>query len=158
MTDIVDKKTRSRMMSGIQGKDTRPELIVRKALHRRGYRYKLHDKALPGKPDLVFPKYKAVIQVNGCFWHKHNCHIFKWPKSREDFWKQKIMGNAERDKKQLLELENMGWRVLIVWECCFKGKTRLPFDDCIDSIEYWIKNGTCSTELYGIEQGNLDKQ
>lgn len=77
MTDIVNPATRSRMMAGIKGKDTKPELLVRKALHARGYRYKLHDKKLSGKPDLVFPKYGAVIQVNGCFWHKHSCHIFK---------------------------------------------------------------------------------
>tara|TARA_R110001599_G_scaffold256820_1_gene457116 strand:- start:947 stop:1405 length:459 start_codon:yes stop_codon:yes gene_type:complete len=149
MTDIVDKKTRSKMMSGIRGKNTKPELLVRKELHKRGYRYKLHDKKLPGKPDLVFPKFKAVIQVNGCFWHKHNCHIFKWPKSRTDFWKHKILGNVERDKKQLCELESAGWRVLIVWECCFKGKSRLPVEKSIDSIVTWLEYGIISAEIKG---------
>jgi DNA mismatch endonuclease (patch repair protein) len=151
MTDIVDKKTRSRMMSGIRGKNTKPELLVRKGLHKRGYRYKLHDKKLPGKPDLVFPKFKAVIQVNGCFWHKHNCHIFKWPKSRADFWKHKILGNVERDKKQLCELESAGWRVLIVWECCFKGKSKLPVEKSIDSIVSWLEYGNISAEIKGKE-------
>lgn len=153
MVDVVDKQTRSRMMSGIKGKDTKPELLVRRGLHKKGYRYKLHDKSLPGKPDLVFPKYKAVIQVNGCFWHKHNCHIFKWPKSRTEFWKSKILGNVKRDKKQIEEMENEGWRVLIVWECCFKGKTRLPYEDCINSISDWLENSNCSSELVGsVEQ------
>jgi len=149
MTDIVDKKTRSRMMSAIKGKNTKPELTVRRELHKIGYRYKLHDKSLPGKPDLVFPKYKAVIQVNGCFWHKHNCHIFKWPKSRTEFWKNKILGNADRDKKQQQELESAGWRVLIVWECCFKGKTRLPLDQSIGEISNWLECGTGSSQLEG---------
>ena len=151
MTDIVDEKTRSKMMSGIRGKNTKPELLVRKGLHKRGYRYKLHDKRLPGKPDLVFPKFKAAIQVNGCFWHRHNCHIFKWPKSRTDFWKHKILGNVERDERQQNELESAGWRVLVVWECCFKGKTRLPVDQCIDMIVTWLESETTSAEIKGIE-------
>lgn len=113
MTDIVDRLTRSRMMSGIKGKDTKPELIVRRELHKRGYRYKLHDNTLPGKPDVVFPKYKAIIEVHGCFWHKHDCHIFKWPKSKQEFWKAKILGNVARDQKNIAKLNTKGWRVLV---------------------------------------------
>ena len=154
MVDVVDKSTRSRMMSVIKGKDTKPELLVRKGLHSRGHRYKLHDKSLPGRPDLVFPKYRAIIQVNGCFWHKHDCHIFRWPKSRTDFWKKKILGNVERDKRQINELEKLGWRILVVWECCFKGKKRLPYDECISLICDWLENSTCSSELGGEHENN----
>ena len=149
MTDIVDRLTRSRMMSGIKGKDTKPELIVRRALHKRGYRYKLHDKTLPGKPDLVFPKYKAIIEVHGCFWYKHDCHIFKWPKSKQEFWKAKILGNVARDQKNLAKLNSEDWMVLVVWECCFKGKTRLPLDSCISEIEKWLMSGAKFHELSG---------
>lgn len=117
MVDVVDKKTRSRMMSGIRGKNTKPEIIVRKALHAAGYRFRLHRKDLPGKPDIVLPKYKTVIFVHGCFWHKHDCRYFKWPKTRPDFWREKIEGNVERDRLAYEKLEEMGWRVKVVWEC-----------------------------------------
>ena len=105
MTDIVDKATRSRMMSGIRGKDTRPEVLVRKALHALGFRYRLHNKSLPGKPDLSFPKYKAVIFIHGCFWHGHSCRYFKVPKTRTDFWQDKINSNRLRDAQQLVQLQ-----------------------------------------------------
>lgn len=147
--DIVDKTTRSRMMAGIHGKDTKPEMIIRRALHRRGFRYKLHDKNLPGKPDMVFPKYKAVIQVHGCFWHKHGCHLFKWPQSRPDFWKQKIRGNSQRDKLHLKQLEDLGWRVLIVWECSLRGRSKLPVSVCTEKIVFWLERGNCSSQLVG---------
>ena len=117
MVDVVDKATRSRMMSGIRGKDTRPEMIVRRALHKAGYRYRLHDKKLPGKPDIVLPKYKTVIFVHGCFWHGHNCKYFKWPRTRPEFWREKISGNVERDRKAFAKLEKLGWRVVVIWEC-----------------------------------------
>jgi DNA mismatch endonuclease, patch repair protein len=97
MADIVPKAKRSEMMAGIRGKNTRPEMLVRRALHAHGYRFRLHRKDLPGKPDIVLPKYRAVIFVHGCFWHGHDCHLFKWPKTREDFWIQKIKNNQERD-------------------------------------------------------------
>jgi len=117
MADIVDKETRSRMMSGIRGKDTKPEMIVRRALHKAGYRYRLHVKDLPGKPDIVLPKYKTVIFVHGCFWHHHDCKNSKWPKTREEFWRKKIEGNVARDKKAYAELEKLGWKVIVIWEC-----------------------------------------
>src|SRR5690606_16975078 len=99
--DIVSPKTRSRMMSGIRGKNTRPELILRSALHRKGFRFRLHRKDLPGRPDMIFPQYRAVLFVHGCFWHGHNCHLFKWPSTREEFWREKIAGNIKRDKRQI---------------------------------------------------------
>ena len=98
MTDVVDSKTRSRMMSNIRDRNTKPEIKIRQALHAKGFRYRLHDKKLPGKPDLVFPKYKAVIQINGCFWHGHSCPLFKWPLTRVEFWQNKIGGNIKRDQ------------------------------------------------------------
>lgn len=118
MVDVVDKATRSRMMSGIQGKNTKPELLVRKYLHGRGLRFRLHARELPGKPDLVFPKYKAVVFVHGCFWHSHpRCRFAVVPASNVEFWKQKLDGNRMRDQRDETRLKALGWRVLTVWEC-----------------------------------------
>lgn len=111
------------MMAGIKGKNTKPEIVVRKALHAQGYRFRLHDKKLPGKPDIVLPKYKTVIFVHGCFWHKHDCKHFKWPKTRPEFWREKIEGNVARDKKHAEELITLGWNVKVVWECEVKDKS-----------------------------------
>ena len=141
MTDIVDKKTRSRMMSGIRGKDTKPELLIRKALFAKGFRYRLHDKRLPGKPDLVFPKYHAVIFIHGCFWHGHDCHLFKWPSTRPEFWKTKINRNREVDARNYMKLKEEGWLILTIWECAIKGKTRLSLEKIIDVSEKWLKEG-----------------
>ncbi|MBL4821252.1 MAG: DNA mismatch endonuclease Vsr [Gammaproteobacteria bacterium] len=122
------------MMSGIQGKDTKPELIVRKGLFGRGFRYRLHEKQLPGKPDLVFPKYKTVIHVNGCFWHGHDCKLFKWPKSNPAFWKKKINGTIERDKRNHEKLTKAGWRSLTIWECALKNKNSAEINREIDKL------------------------
>lgn len=117
MTDVVDAATRSRMMKGIGPANTRPELTVRKALHKAGFRFRLHCKDLPGKPDLVLPRYRSVIFVHGCFWHMHDCRYFKLPSTRRDFWTQKLGGNRERDERKQRLLEEAGWHVLVVWEC-----------------------------------------
>lgn len=117
MADVVDKVTRSRMMSGIKGKNTKPEILVRKALHAQGIRFRIHDKKLPGKPDIVLKKHKTVIFVHGCFWHGHDCKYFKWPKTRPEFWRDKIEGNKARDSKHQEQLEEMGWNVKVIWEC-----------------------------------------
>ena len=138
MVDVVSREKRSEMMSGIRGKNTRPETLIRSALHRRGYRYRLHVKYLAGKPDLVFSKFKAVIQVNGCFWHGHNCHLFKMPSTRTTFWSKKIKSNVINDIKSREHLIKSGWRVLYVWECAIKGKHRLNFDSIISSIEKFL--------------------
>lgn len=129
------------MMSGIRGKDTKPEMIVRKALHRAGYRYRLHVKDLPGKPDIVLPKYKTVIFVHGCFWHRHDCEKFKWPKTRPEFWREKIEGNVERDRETVSDLEKLGWKVLLVWECevtsskaDFDVAKIIRFATCLDAM------------------------
>lgn len=117
MVDVVDPATRSRMMAGIRGKDTKPEMLVRRALHKAGFRYRLHVKDLPGRPDIVLPKYRTVIFVHGCFWHGHDCKHFKWPKTRAEFWRKKIEGNVTRDRIAVSELERRGWRVITIWEC-----------------------------------------
>lgn len=149
MSDIVAPEVRSSMMAGIRGRDTRNELLIRKELHARGFRYLLYGKRLPGKPDLVFPKYRAVIMVNGCFWHGHDCHLFKWPSTRCDFWYDKIQANKKRDTETTNALERLGWRVLTVWECSIKGKTSNPIEENIDNIASWLVNGECSRHVTG---------
>ncbi|MBS9718525.1 DNA mismatch endonuclease Vsr [Pseudohalocynthiibacter aestuariivivens] len=140
MADVHDTATRSRNMAAIKGKDTRPELILRSGLHARGFRFRLHHKKLPGKPDLVFPKYRAVLFANGCFWHGHECHLFKWPKSREEFWRTKIGGNVERDQRNAADLQSAGWRIGVVWECALKGKWRRDTGDVIDTVATWLSS------------------
>lgn len=118
MSDVVDRATRSRMMSGIRGRDTKPELVVRSFLHRRGLRFSLHRRDLPGKPDLAMPRWNAVIFVHGCFWHQHaGCPFAYRPKTNVAFWRTKLQGNVDRDRRNLRDLRVRGWRVFIVWEC-----------------------------------------
>lgn len=119
-TDMVDKLTpvqRHRNMSAIKGKNTTPELAVRKLLHRLGFRFKIHDKTLPGTPDIVLPKYRTVIMVHGCFWHMHGCSLSKIPETRKDFWTAKLEKNQARDMRQESQLRSIGWTVITVWEC-----------------------------------------
>lgn len=151
MADVVDKATRSRMMAGIKGKDTRPEVLIRQGLHRRGYRFRLHKKSLPGKPDIVFPCRHAVIMVHGCFWHQHDCHLFKWPSSRQDFWRNKISRNHQKDKETENALLRKGWRVLTVWECAIKGRTRLSIEQVINQCAAWLDTGAQHMEITGNE-------
>ncbi len=125
MADVHSKETRSYNMSRIRSKNTKPEEIVRKYLFSKGFRYRKNDPRLSGKPDIVLPKYKTVIFVNGCFWHHHEgCRYFKWPESNAEFWKKKINENVSHDKLCCQKLENEGWRVLIVWECELKKNRR----------------------------------
>ena len=127
------------MMSGIKGRDTRPELMIRTALFREGFRYRLNNSHLPGKPDILFPRYNAAVLVHGCFWHGHDCELFKWPSTRPEFWKSKITSNRERDNRTEQQLRELGWRTLLVWECALKGKRRLLFDDVISGITGWLR-------------------
>ena len=124
MADVFSKKKRSDVMSKIKSKDTKPELIVRSALHKKGFRFRLHDKSLPGKPDIVLRKYKTVIHVRGCFWHGHSCIDGHIPKSRRNYWKPKIERNIERDKKNDKELRKLGWQVITVRECKLTSKKK----------------------------------
>ncbi len=144
MTDIVDSKTRSRMMSGIRGKNTKPEIVIRKRLHARGYRFRLHRKDLPGSPDMVLRKHQAVILINGCFWHGHQCRLFKWPKTRPEFWRNKIEGNIRRDQQKLFELKRLGWRVCLLWECEIKGANEEHLNRVMESISKWLNGAESS--------------
>ena len=134
-------------MAAIRGKDTKPELLIRKALHARGFRYRLHDKRLPGRPDLVFPKYKAVIQIHGCFWHGHGCHLFKWPATRKEFWEDKIGNTVVRDSGTKEKLEQLGWRVLTIWECAVKGKGRRSLFEITKMADRWLRHGDALFEI-----------
>lgn len=137
MTDIVDSKTRSRMMSGIRGKNTKPEILVRKALTAKGYRYRLHRKDLPGAPDIVMPGRHIAIFVHGCFWHKHDgCRFAKMPSTRPEFWAEKLGANVTRDHKAISILVGQEWRVLQVWECSTKSEKRLQ--TLPDALARWI--------------------
>ena len=147
MVDVHSVAQRSRNMSAIRGKHTKPEIQIRRGLFSRGYRYRLHRQDLPGKPDLVLPKYRAVIQVQGCFWHKHNCRYFKWPATRPEFWRQKIEGNVVRDQRALYQLKTKDWRALIIWECALKRNSPSEFEDLIDQIEQWLHSQSEYLEL-----------
>src|SRR6056297_1687401 len=121
--DVHNKNTRSFNMSRIKGKNTKPEILVRKFLFHNGLRYRKNVKELPGKPDIVISKYNTIIFVNGCFWHAHeNCELFKWPKSRSEKWRKKLEGNRKRDRKNIKKLEDNGWKVIVIWECQLKSK------------------------------------
>ncbi|WP_223564948.1 very short patch repair endonuclease [Agrobacterium tumefaciens] len=154
MADIVTPEKRSLMMSGIRGKDTKPEILIRKALFARGWRYRLHDKRLPGKPDLVFPRLRAVVFVDGCFWHGHTCHLFRLPSSRVDFWTEKIARNRQRDVEVRKALDGLGWRHLTVWECALKGRTRLPIVEVIDKVANWLESGKFAADIEGATDGD----
>lgn len=147
MADIVDEATRSKMMSGIRGKNTKPEILIRQSLHKLGFRYRLHDRTLPGTPDMVFPKFQAVIFVHGCFWHAHNCRLFKLPSTRPRFWIEKLNGNRERDQKQLIELHARGWRTLVIWECATKRFASMPMDRAVECIANWLRQESKSAVL-----------
>jgi DNA mismatch endonuclease (patch repair protein) len=118
-------------MAGIGPVNTKPELIIRRGLHALGYRYRVHFRELPGKPDLVFPSRRAVIFVHGCFWHGHDCPLFRWPTTQPEFWRTKITGNIARDRTTAELLVSQGWRVLNVWECALKGRSRLAPSEVI---------------------------
>ncbi len=138
MADTHSKEVRSSNMSRIRSTNSKPEETVRKALFARGFRYRKNVKDLPGKPDIVLPKYKTVIFVNGCFWHKHDCPRFAWPSSNTDYWIPKILRNAERDKENYSALYTLGWNVIVVWECELKKK---QLTETIDHIEKEILKG-----------------
>ncbi|MQW32010.1 very short patch repair endonuclease [Sinorhizobium meliloti] len=149
MVDIVTAEVRSRMMSGIRGTNTKPEILLRKGLHALGFRFRLHDRSLPGKPDIVLPRYKAVIFAHGCFWHGHDCHLFKWPSTRPEFWQAKIARNRAVDERTEVALSEAGWRQAIVWECALKGKTRLPLEEVLLACAEWLKSDRPRLEIRG---------
>lgn len=147
MTDVHDPITRSRNMSAITCRNTHPEIILRKALHKAGFRYSLKNQKFLGRPDIIFPKYKAVIFVHGCFWHHHQCHFFQWPKTNPEFWKEKIKKNENRDQLNQKNLLTSGWRVGVIWECSLKGKTSISIDILIGLITSWLESNKNKIEI-----------
>ena len=140
MSDVLTKAQRRLNMQHVKSVDTKPELMIRRTLHSKGFRYKLHTKFLPGSPDLVFPKYRVVIFVHGCFWHRHNCYKASVPSSRTDFWLNKFKENIARDQLNIQQLSNLGWRILVIWECALKGRNKISFDLLINLMTNFIKN------------------
>ena len=150
MTDIVDSQTRSRMMAGIRGKDTKPELALRRSLHALGFRYRLHTKGVPGKPDIVMPKYQAVIFVHGCFWHRHEgCRYATIPSTRPEFWSAKFDANVARDAAVRSALLAAGWRVATVWECALRKETGV--EAARDIVAAWLHQGNAVLEVGGVD-------
>lgn len=145
MSDIVSPETRSRMMSGIRGKDTRPEMTVRRGLHAAGFRYRLHVRSLPGRPDLVLRKYSAVCLIHGCYWHRHpGCPHATCPATRTEFWQEKFRANVERDGRQRRQLQTMGWRVAVIWECALKQKRA---DPALARLIRWLPTDAPTLEI-----------
>jgi DNA mismatch endonuclease (patch repair protein) len=149
VTDVVSPETRSRMMAGIRGRDTGPERLVRSALHRLGFRFRLHAKNVPGRPDLLLPRYGAAVFVHGCFWHGHDCSLFRLPGTRRRFWRAKIGRNAERDAEVALQLEQQGWRQLTIWECAFRGPGRIGVEETVRRAARWITSRRTRGEIRG---------
>lgn len=139
-------------MAAVRGTNTKPEMLLRRGLHAQGFRFRLHDRKLPGRPDMVLPKHHAVIFVNGCFWHGHDCSLFRWPASREEFWRTKISGNVARDAVSLAALRAAGWRIAVVWECALKGRARREPGEVIDLLARWLFSGDAELDLQGRKQ------
>lgn len=149
MTDVHDPETRSRNMAAIKGANTKPEIRIRKALHAAGMRYRLNVRDLPGKPDIVLPRYRAVIFVHGCFWHRHECSLFRWPESRAGFWRDKLNANAERDQKAIQALREIGWRQAVIWECALKGKAKIDIQETMQRLIAWIQSDEIAMTIRG---------
>lgn len=138
--DVLTPAQRKLNMSRVRGRDTKPEMVIRQGLHARGLRYRLHDRTLPGRPDLVFAKYRAVVFVHGCFWHAHGCKRSKLPATRRHFWKKKLEGNAARDQLAVAELQAAGWRILVVWECALRGAGSVRTQTVVDRAAAFIRD------------------
>jgi DNA mismatch endonuclease (patch repair protein) len=149
MVDIVDAETRSRMMRGIRGKDTKPEMLVRSMLHAAGFRYRVHVRGLPGTPDIVLTKYRAAIFVSGCFWHGHDCHLFRMPATRTEFWQEKIGRNRLNDARAREALLAAGWRHATVWECALRGRGLGAIAQTGVKLEEWIRSSGEECSLQG---------
>lgn len=148
MVDRLTREQRSFNMSRVRGKNTKPELVVRRALHAMGYRFRLHRRDLPGSPDIVLPKHRTAVLVHGCFFHGHGCDLFRWPAQNEAFWREKIGGNMARDAKALEALRSSGWRTLVVWECAVKGRGKLSDEELAEGLRAFLEGGS-SDEIAG---------
>lgn len=134
-------------MAGIRSVNTRPELLLRRSLHRLGFRYRLHSKNLPGRPDMVFPAYNAAVFVHGCFWHRHSCRYFKMPTTRRAFWAQKFVQNRKRDAVVQKKLRRAGWRQLVIWECAVRGKDPVAIEKVIRRVVRWLESSKSYSEM-----------
>jgi DNA mismatch endonuclease (patch repair protein) len=151
--DTVDRQTRSKIMASVGQKDTGAELLLRRALHKIGLRYRLHDRSLPGSPDVIFSRFHAVVFVHGCYWHSHGCYRSTVPKSRHEFWAEKFEANRSRDERNVRLLHDSGWRVLTVWECALRGKNALPPHKVAGEVRAWLRG----TDRQGQVSGNAVK-
>lgn len=149
VTDRLTPEQRSFNMGQVRGRDTKPEMVVRRALHGLGFRFRLHRRDLPGRPDIALPKWKTVVFVHGCFWHGHGCELFRWPATRPEFWKTKIAGNVQRDREAVQRLLADGWRVVTIWECAIKGKARLAPEALAKALGEAIRSDEVSVEVRG---------
>jgi DNA mismatch endonuclease (patch repair protein) len=148
--DTVDKKTRSRIMASVGQRDTGPEMSLRRILHRLGLRYRLHDRKLPGSPDLVFPRFRAVVFVHGCFWHVHEgCKFSTRPSSSKEFWNEKFEANQKRDRKNYDLLLVSGWRVLVVWQCALKARKDAGLEELGSEVLNWLESDERYREIGG---------
>jgi len=145
--DIVDAPTRSRMMASVRQRDTEPEMLLRRAVHRLGLRFKLHDKGLPGRPDLVFPRFHAVVFVHGCYWHAHTCRYGTTPSTRREFWTAKFAANRARDARTVDRLLKSGWRTLVVWECAMKPASPELAARTAEAVRDWLLGGSNCDEI-----------
>lgn len=157
MADKLTPDQRRLNMRRVRAKDTRPEMTVRKLLHHAGFRFRLHRRDLPGRPDIILPRYRAAIFVNGCFWHGHGCSLFRMPATRTDFWSSKIAGNRHRDDAAVVGLRAAGWRSLWVWECALRGKHRLTPMDLSERMTAFIRGDTGFEELGETGSGHEDQ-
>jgi DNA mismatch endonuclease (patch repair protein) len=147
--DVLSRKQRSHCMASIGGKNTHPEMVIRRGLHARGWRYVLHSDNLPGKPDIVFPSRHAVLFVHGCLWHGHGCNLFKWPLTNKAFWYRKISQNLHHDRATRQALRKAGWRVGVVWGCALKGKFRRDITTLLVNIEHWLDGKQATLAVMG---------
>jgi len=147
--DVHTPEQRSFNMSRIRGRDTKPEMLIRRGLHARGFRYRLHRRDLPGRPDLVFPARRAVAHIYGCFWHGHGCPMFRLPATRSEFWQNKIEANRARDARAVEALADLGWRQLIVWECALRGPARMELADVLDASGHFLEDTAQQLEITG---------
>lgn len=149
MADVLTPELRRLNMSRVRGRDTKPEMLIRRGLHARGLRFRLHRRDLPGRPDIVLPSRKVVVFVHGCFWHGHDCPLFQMPATRPDFWREKIAANRLRDTASVEALSDLGWRIGIVWECTLRGAGRLAHDNLLDRLMDFIAGSELLIEIRG---------
>ena len=149
MVDVLTPEQRQLNMSRIRGHNTRPEMLLRRGLHGRGLRFRIHRRDLPGCPDLVLSRFRAVIFVHGCFWHGHKCPMFKMPTTRTAFWRAKIDQNIRRDNEARVKLLSERWRVMVVWECALRGKGRIPVGDVLDAVVAWLETDAAEGVIRG---------